>query len=150
MMAMRERRSLTLALAGVSALALSDCQTASEQRKAANNNVSQNSNVSEKEQQMVNVGLFVRLQAKPGKEGDLESFVRSGLPMVQKEPATTAWFGVRLNPSTFGIFDAFPDDAGRQAHLTGELAKALGAKAGDMLAQPPSIENLDVLVAKLP
>lgn len=150
MTTIRERGVMTLAIAGVAALVVSGCQAAPDQREAASNNVSQNNNVSEKEQKMVKVGLFVRLKAKPGKEGDLESFVRSGLPMVQKEPATIAWFGVRLDPSTFGIFDAFPDDAGRQAHLTGELAKALGAKAGDMLAQPPSIENLDVLVAKLP
>jgi quinol monooxygenase YgiN len=69
---------------------------------------------------------------------------------VQAEPATTAWFGIRLGPSTFGIFDAFPDEAGRQAHLTGRVAAALMAKAGELLAKPPSIENVDVLAAKLP
>ena len=99
---------------------------------------------------MVTVALFVRLEAKPGKEKEVENFLRSGLPIVQAEPATTAWFGIRLGPSTFGIFDAFPNEAGRQAHLTGQVAAALMAKAGKLLAQPPSIEKVDVLAAKLP
>jgi quinol monooxygenase YgiN len=99
---------------------------------------------------MVKVALFVRLDAKPGKEKEVESFLLSGLPIVQAEPATTAWFGLRLGPSTFGIFDAFPDEAGRQAHLTGRVAAALMAKAGELLAKPPSIEKVDVLAAKLP
>ena len=99
---------------------------------------------------MVKVALFVRLEAKPGREGDVESFLRSGLPMVQEEPATIAWFGIRLGPSTFGIFDSFPDDAGRQAHLSGRVAAALMAKASELLAKPPVIEKVDVLAAKLP
>jgi quinol monooxygenase YgiN len=99
---------------------------------------------------MVKVALFVRLEAKPGKEKDVEAFLRSGLPLVLEEPATTAWFGIRLGPSTFGIFDAFPDEAGRQAHLTGKVAAALMAKAPELLAKPPSIEKVDVLAAKLP
>ncbi len=99
---------------------------------------------------MVKVALFVRLEAKPGKESDVEKFLLSGLPLVQEEPATTAWFGIRLGPSTFGIFDAFPDEAGRKAHLSGKVAAALMAKAGELLAKPPSIENVDVLAAKLP
>lgn len=99
---------------------------------------------------MVKVALYVRLEAKAGKEADVESFLRSGLPIVQEEPATTAWFAIRMGPSTFGIFDAFPDEAGRQAHLTGRVAAALMAKAGELLAQPPSIEKVDVLAAKLP
>jgi quinol monooxygenase YgiN len=99
---------------------------------------------------MVTVALFVRLEAKPGKEAEVESFLRSGLPLVQAEPATTAWFGIRLGPTTFGIFDAFPDEAGRQAHLSGRVAEALMAKAGELLASPPIIEKVDVLAAKLP
>jgi quinol monooxygenase YgiN len=99
---------------------------------------------------MVTVALFVRLEAKSGKEAELEAFLKSGLSVVQQEPATTTWFAIRLGPSTFGIFDAFPDEAGRQAHLTGRLAAALMAKAPDLLAEPPSIENVDVLAAKLP
>lgn len=99
---------------------------------------------------MVKVGLFVRLEAKPGKEADVESFLKGGLAIVQEEPATIAWFAIRLAPSTFGIFDAFPDDSGRQAHLTGRVAAALMAKAGELLSQPPSIEKVDVLAVKLP
>ena len=99
---------------------------------------------------MVNVALFVRLEAKPGKEKAVEDFLLGGLALVQEEPATTAWFGIRLGPSTFGIFDAFPNEAGRQAHLSGKVAAALMAKAGELLSAPPSIEKVDVLAAKLP
>ena len=99
---------------------------------------------------MVKVALFVRLEAKPGKEKDVESFLMEGLPLVMEEPATVAWFGIRLGPSTFGIFDAFPDEAGRQAHLSGQVAAALMAKAPELLAKPPVIEKVDVLAAKLP
>lgn len=99
---------------------------------------------------MVKVALFVRLEAKPGKESEVEAFLKSGLPLVEEEPATTAWFGIRLGPSTFGIFDAFPDESGRDAHLSGRVAAALMANASELLAQPPSIEKADVLASKLP
>ena len=99
---------------------------------------------------MVNVALYVQLEAKPGKEAEVESFLRSGLPIVEDEPATVAWFGLRLGPSTFGIFDAFPDEAGREAHLTGRVAAALMASASELLASPPLIQRVDVLAAKLP
>jgi quinol monooxygenase YgiN len=99
---------------------------------------------------MVKLALFVRLEAKFGKEADVESFLRGGLSIVQDEPATIAWFGIRLGPTTFGIFDVFPDEAGRQAHLSGQVAAALMAKAPELLAKPPVIEKVDVLAAKLP
>ncbi len=99
---------------------------------------------------MVKVALYVRLEAKPGKEQEVADFLRSGLPLAQEEPATTAWFALQLGPSTFGIFDAFPDDAGRDAHLGGRIAAALMAKASDLLSAPPSISKVDVLAAKLP
>ena len=99
---------------------------------------------------MVKTALLVRLEAKPGKEADVESFLRGGLSVVNEEPATTAWFAIRMGPSTFGIFDAFPDEAGRQAHLSGRVAAALMSKASELLAQPPAIEKVDVLAAKLP
>src|SRR5437868_14838237 len=98
---------------------------------------------------MVRVGLAVKLEAKPGKESEVEAFLKGGLALALQEPATRAWFAIRFGPSTFGIFDVFPDDAGRQAHLTGPIAKALMAKAGELLASPPSIEPVDVLAAKL-
>jgi quinol monooxygenase YgiN len=99
---------------------------------------------------VVNAALHVRLEAKPGKEKDVEAFLKGGLAVVQGEPATTAWFALRMGPSTFGIFDAFPDEAGRQAHLSGRVAAALMQKAADLLAKPPAIEKVDVLAAKLP
>lgn len=99
---------------------------------------------------MVSVALFVLLEAKPGKEADVEDFLRSGLPIVQAEPATAAWFALRLGPATYGIFDAFPNEAGREAHLSGKVAAALKEKASELFAQPPAIEKLDILAAKLP
>ena len=99
---------------------------------------------------MVKVALLVRLEAKPGREADVENFLNAGLSIVQEEPATTVWFAIRLGPSTFGIFDAFPDESGRQAHLAGRVAAALMAQAPELLAQPPVIENVDVLASKLP
>jgi quinol monooxygenase YgiN len=98
---------------------------------------------------MVKIGLWVRLEAKPGKEEELAKFLNDGLALAQAEPATVVWFALRLGPSTFGIFDAFPDDAGRQAHLSGPIAAALMEKAPQLLAQAPSIEKIDVLAAKL-
>lgn len=99
---------------------------------------------------MVTVALLVRLEAKPGKEADVENFLRGGLPIVQEEPATITWYALKLGPSTFGIFDTFPDNAGRQAHLSGRVAAALMAQASELFAQPPTIEQVDILAAKLP
>src|SRR5438477_11097069 len=82
----------------------------------------------------VKVALLVRLEAKPGKEADVESFLRGGLSIVQQEPATTSWFAIRLGPSTFGIFDAVPDEAGRQAHLSGKVAAALKQRAAELFS----------------
>ena len=98
---------------------------------------------------MVKVALLVRLEAKPGKEEAVAAFLRGGLAIVEEEPATISWYALRLGPSTFGIFDTFPDEAGRQAHLAGRVAAALMAQAADLLAQPPAIEKVDVLAAKL-
>jgi len=99
---------------------------------------------------MVKLALFVRLEARPGMEEDVRRFLLEGLPLVEQEPATAAWFGLRLGPSTFGIFDAFATEDGRQAHLSGQVAAALMARASELFASPPSIEKLDVLAAKLP
>jgi quinol monooxygenase YgiN len=99
---------------------------------------------------MIKQALFVRLEAKPGKEKELAEFLHVGLGMAQKEVTTPVWFALQLGPTTFAIFDAFLDEAGRQAHLSGPIAQALGANAPRLLAQPPSIERIDVLGAKLP
>src|SRR5262245_7555975 len=97
---------------------------------------------------MVRVGVFVRLHAKPGKETALAQLLEGGLSIVREEAATVHWFAVRFDASTFGIFDTFDDDRGRQAHLAGRLAAALMEKAPDLLAQAPKIESIDVLAAK--
>lgn len=97
---------------------------------------------------MVTVGLLVRLEAKPGKEQAVADFLRSGLPLAQDEPDTINWYGIQLGPTTFGIFDTFPADAGRQAHLSGPIAAALMANAADLLASAPVIEMVDILAAK--
>lgn len=99
---------------------------------------------------MVNVGLQVRLEAKPGKEKELEEFLRAQLAYALGEPGTTAWFAIKLDAKTFGIFDAFPDENGRRAHLEGEIAKALGTAGSSLLAHPLAIEKFEVLAAKLP
>jgi quinol monooxygenase YgiN len=93
--------------------------------------------------------LLVRLEAKPGKEAEVESFLHSGLSIVLEEPATTTWYALRLGPSTFGIFDTFADESGRQAHLSGRVAAALKEKAADLFSQAPVIEKVDVLAAKI-
>ncbi|MCW3467042.1 putative quinol monooxygenase [Chitinophaga nivalis] len=99
---------------------------------------------------MVQKGLLLRLEAKPGKEAELDNFLKEGLAFVLEEPATISWYALQFGPSTFGIFDSFPDDQGRQAHITGALAQVLIAKIPDLLAVPPSVEKVDILVAKQP
>jgi quinol monooxygenase YgiN len=99
---------------------------------------------------MVAVGLLVRLAAKPGRERQLEQFLRSALPLVENEPGTPAWFALKFGPSSFGIFDAFPHETARQAHLAGSVAAALMARASELLAAPPDIEYLDTFASKLP
>jgi quinol monooxygenase YgiN len=99
---------------------------------------------------MPKVALYVKLEAKAGKEAEVAQFLRDGLAIVEQEPATVAWFAIQMGPSTFGIFDAFPDETGRQAHLNGKVAAALMAKAADLLSAPPKIEKIDVIAAKLP
>ena len=98
---------------------------------------------------MPSLGLFVRLEAKPGKEEAVAAFLQQGLHLANQEPSTLFWFALRLGPSTFGVFDAFPDEAGRQTHLNGPIAKALMANAPDLLVVPPSIESVEILGAKL-
>jgi quinol monooxygenase YgiN len=97
----------------------------------------------------VSVGILATLKAKPGKEAEVEAFLKSALPLANQEEATTVWFALKLGPSTFGIYDAFAGEAGRKAHLSGPIASALMAKWEELLSEPPSIELVDVLAAKL-
>jgi len=98
---------------------------------------------------MVTVGLLATLKAKPGKEAELAEFLRGALPLAQGEDDTTAWFAIQIDANTFGIFDVFPDEGGRQAHLDGAIAAALMGKADELLSSPPEIRPIDVLAAKL-
>ncbi|MBF5041993.1 antibiotic biosynthesis monooxygenase [Aggregicoccus sp. 17bor-14] len=99
---------------------------------------------------MAKLALLARMEAKQGKEADVEQFLAGALPLAQKEAGTTTWFALRLGPSSFGIFDTFDAESARQAHLDGPIAKALMAKAGELLAKPPSIEKVEILANKLP
>lgn len=98
---------------------------------------------------MTKLALLVRLESKPGKEQELENFLKSALPLAQEETQTITWYAIRINESTFGIFDTFHTEDGRQAHLSGKIAQALMAKASDLLSKEPVIELVDVLAAKL-
>jgi quinol monooxygenase YgiN len=97
---------------------------------------------------MVKLGLLVRLEAKPGKEQEVADFLKGGLALALQEPGTVSWYGLQLGPSTFGVFDTFEDEAGRDAHLSGPIAKALMEKASELLAKDPVIEKVDLMAVK--
>jgi len=97
---------------------------------------------------MVKVALLARLVARPGKESEVAALLEGALPLAREEKSTTVWFAIKLGPSEFGVFDAFADDKGRQAHLSGPIAKALMDNAA-LFAEPPQIRPVDVLAAKL-
>ena len=97
----------------------------------------------------VKLGILATLKAKPGKEAEVEEFLKSALPLANQEAGTVVWFALKLDANTFGIYDAFKDEAGREAHLSGPIAAALMAKWKDLLSEPPKIQTIDVLAAKL-
>jgi quinol monooxygenase YgiN len=97
---------------------------------------------------MVKLALLARLEAKPGKEKEVADFLKSALPLAQQEPETASWYALQLGPSTFGIFDTFEREEGRKAHLSGQIAQALMAKAPELLAKDPVIEQVDLLAVK--
>jgi quinol monooxygenase YgiN len=99
---------------------------------------------------MSKVALYVPLEAKPGKEKEVAEFLKSALPLVDAEPGTVSWFAMQNGPSSFAIFDTFDDESGRSTHLNGKVAAALMAKAGELLAKPPTILKIDILADKLP
>jgi len=99
---------------------------------------------------MYTVALFARLEAKAGKENEVAKFLATGLALANQEVTTPIWFALRLGPTTFGVFDAFTNESGRQAHLNGPIAKALMAQAPELFSKPPLIEQIEVLGAKLP
>ena len=97
---------------------------------------------------MEQLALLAVLEAKPGKEGEVEAFLKSALPLAQAEAGTVNWYALKLGPSRFGIFDTFADQAGRDAHLSGDIAKALFARAAELLAKPPAIDQPEILAVK--
>jgi quinol monooxygenase YgiN len=99
---------------------------------------------------MDQVAIWAVVESKPGKENEVEAFLKSALSLAEKEPETTSWYAVRIGPSKFGIFDTFPDERGRVAHLTGEIAKALAAKAPELFAKEPEIHRVSILASKTP
>jgi quinol monooxygenase YgiN len=97
---------------------------------------------------MENFALLARLEAKPGKETEVREFIRGALALAQNEPMTIRWYALQLGPSTFGVFDTFAGEEGRQAHLSGPIAQALMARAGELFATPPQIEHVSLLAVK--
>ena len=94
-------------------------------------------------------GILATLRARPGKEAEVEQFLRSARPLVEAETGTTAWFAFKVGPATFGIFDTFGDEEGRSAHINGAVAKALFAKAEELFVTHPQIQTADILAEKL-
>jgi len=97
---------------------------------------------------MVKYAILARVEAKPGKEDAVEQFLKSALPLAQDEKDTVSWYAIKIGPSTFGIFDTFNDEAGREAHLNGKIAAALMQHAGELLSKPPVIEKVELLAVK--
>jgi quinol monooxygenase YgiN len=102
-----------------------------------------------KERYVNKFGILATLQARPGKEADVEQFLQSARPLVQAEAGTTTWFAFKIAPARFGIFDTFKDEDGRSAHINGEVAKALFARAEELFVSPPDINTVDILAEKL-
>ena len=99
---------------------------------------------------MPNFAIWAALDAKPGKEQEVENFLKSAQPLAEAEQGTVTWYAIKMGPGKFGIFDTFADEKGREAHLNGEIAKALFAKAKDLFAKEPRVDKLDLIAAKVP
>jgi quinol monooxygenase YgiN len=112
--------------------------------------IRQHQPAAKKEYEMVSVGLLIRLWAKPGQEAAVAQFLEGAVPIVDQETGTSVLFAMRMGPSEFGIFNAFPDDASRQAHISGHAAQALFEQGEALFSQPPSVEPVDIIGTKLP
>ena len=99
---------------------------------------------------MDHVAIWAVVESRPGKEEEVEAFLKSAQSLAEREAETTSWYAVRIGPSKYGIFDTFPDERGRVAHLTGEIAKALAAKAPELFAREPEIHRVSILASKTP
>jgi len=99
-----------------------------------------------RETSMEAIGLLVTHEARAGKEADAEAFLKSAQPLALDEKGTLKWYAIKLGPGKFGIFDTFANEAGRDAHLNGDIAKALGARASELFAVPPKVEKAEILI----
>ena len=117
----------------------STVSNAQGQAQSVGNNSTQEGN------SMEAIGLLVTLEARPGKEADAEAFLKSAQPLALNEDGTLKWYAIKLGPGKFGIFDTFANEGGRNAHLSGEIAKALGVRANELFATPPQIEKVEIL-----
>src|SRR5690348_13017436 len=99
---------------------------------------------------MPKLAIWAELEAKPGKEEEVANFLKSAQPLAEKEQGTITWYAIKMGGPKFGIFDTFADEEGREAHLTGEIAKALFARAQELFAKEPAIHKLELLAAKAP
>jgi quinol monooxygenase YgiN len=97
---------------------------------------------------MSRLAIWASLYAKPGKEKEVEEFLKSAQPLAEKEPGTISWYAIKMAPGQYGIFDTFADENGRNAHLNGEIAKALFAKAKDLFSKPPDVQKPEILAVK--
>jgi quinol monooxygenase YgiN len=97
---------------------------------------------------MSKLAIWAQLEAKPGKEKEVEEFLKSAQPLAEREPGTLSWYAIKLGPGKYGIFDTFADENGRNAHLNGEIAKALFAKAKELFSKPPDIAKPEILASK--
>src|SRR5437879_850288 len=97
---------------------------------------------------MGKLAIWAQLEAKPGKENEVEQFLTSAQPLAERESGTLSWYAIKMGPTTYGIFDTFADENGRNAHLNGDIAKALFAKAKDLFSKPPEIAKPEILAAK--
>jgi len=96
----------------------------------------------------VDRGLLALLEAKPGKGGELAAFLEQGRALAAEEAGTVTWYAFKLSDTTYGIFDTFEDEAGRRAHLDGQIPAALGQVAADLLASDPDIRTTDIIAVK--
>jgi quinol monooxygenase YgiN len=97
---------------------------------------------------MGKLAIWAQLEAKPGKEKEVEEFLKSAQPLAEREVGTVSWYAIKMGPGKYGIFDTFADEAGRNAHLNGEIAKALFAKAKDLFSKAPQIDKPEILASK--
>ena len=146
LLAFRHQRTFPLAMVALLAAALGLNPRARAQHVSPPS-ATPADNSTQKSKSIEEIGLLVTLEARPGKEADAEAFLKSAQPLALEEQGTLKWYAIKLGPGKFGIFDTFANEEGRSAHLTGEIAKALRARANELFAIPPRVEKVEVLAS---